>query len=236
MSHELWVLTATAAFLGFFHTLVGPDHYVPFIVMSKARKWSLAKTAGITFLSGLGHVLSSVVLGAIGIVAGIAVARLELTEGYRGDLAAWLLTAFGFVYMVWGIRRAIRNKPHTHRHLHDGSEHTHEHTHDGEHIHVHEASSPKANITPWVLFTIFLFGPCEPLIPLLMYPAAAESPWGVALVATVFSAVTISMMMVCVLVGSFSLKLLPTGRLERYMHAMAGLAIFGSGVAIHLGL
>ena len=44
MSPELMVLLVTAAFIGFLHTLLGPDHYLPFIVMGKAKKWSMLKT------------------------------------------------------------------------------------------------------------------------------------------------------------------------------------------------
>ena len=29
MSQELMILLSTAAFIGFFHTLLGPDHYLP---------------------------------------------------------------------------------------------------------------------------------------------------------------------------------------------------------------
>ena len=48
MTQEMILLLSTAAFLGFFHTLLGPDHYLPFIVMGKARQWSMAKTTWIT--------------------------------------------------------------------------------------------------------------------------------------------------------------------------------------------
>lgn len=60
MSQELTILTITAASIGLFHTLLGPDHYLPFIVMAKAGKWSLFKTAWVTFLCGIGHVGSSI--------------------------------------------------------------------------------------------------------------------------------------------------------------------------------
>jgi hypothetical protein len=40
MAIELKALILTAASIGFFHTLLGPDHYLPFIMMSWARKWS----------------------------------------------------------------------------------------------------------------------------------------------------------------------------------------------------
>ena len=83
MSNELLLLMATAASIGVVHTLLGPDHYVPFIVLAKARGWSLARTAGITVLCGLGHVLSSVVLGMAGIALGLAVHRLGVAEDGR---------------------------------------------------------------------------------------------------------------------------------------------------------
>ncbi|MHC4294917.1 MAG: urease accessory protein UreH domain-containing protein [Planctomycetota bacterium] len=236
MSQALIVLTGTAAFIGFLHTLLGPDHYLPFIVMAKARRWSITKTGLITFLCGIGHVGSSVLLGMIGIAFGIALGKLEITESFRGDIAAWLLTAFGLVYLVWGIRRAIRNKPHTHLHVHgEDLTHAHEHAHHADHVHPHEQAA-KVNLTPWVLFTIFVFGPCEPLIPILMYPAAAESLWGTAIVASVFAAATIGTMLAVVLIGTYAMNLLPTGRLERYSHALAGAVILLCGVAIHLGL
>jgi sulfite exporter TauE/SafE len=235
MSVELVSLMGTAVAIGFFHTLLGPDHYIPFIVMSKARSWSMAKTGLITFLCGLGHVGSSVVLGAVGIAAGIALKHLEITESIRGEIAGWILLAFGIVYFIWGVRRAIRNKPHTHSHTHaDGIPHEHEHTHHTDHLHAHVAE--QQSLTPWILFTIFIFGPCEPLIPLLMYPAAAENAWSVFLVAGAFSIVTIGTMLTVVLLASRGLALLPMKRLERYSHALAGAAIAICGIAIQCGL
>ncbi len=236
MNQELAILTTTAATLGLVHTVLGPDHYIPFVVLARARSWSTARTAVITFLCGVGHVASSVVLGAIGIAVGIAVAKLEWIEAVRGDVAAWLLTGFGFVYMMWGLYRAVRGRPHRHVHPHPGGHvHSHDHLHEADHRHPHEAEA-QVNLTPWILFTVFVFGPCEPLIPLLMYPAASLSTWGVALVALVFGAATIATMEVLVLMLTHGARRLPGGHLERYGHAAAGAAILLCGVAIHLGL
>jgi sulfite exporter TauE/SafE len=237
MTHDLTVLAITAASLGFFHTLFGPDHYLPFIMMARARRWSLPKTGWITFLCGLGHIGSSVVLGLIGIVLGIAIHHLVAIESFRGNIAAWLLIAFGLVYFAWGLRRGIRNKPHEHVHLHeDASEHNHSHVHTHEHTHVHEAANAP-NITPWVLFTIFVFGPCEPLIPLVMYPAARSNWVGLALVTGTFGGVTILTMLGLVLLSTFGISFLPLGKVERYTHAIAGAAITLCGAAIvFLGL
>ena len=243
MTPELTALLVTAASMGFFHTLTGPDHYVPFIVMAKARNWNRIKTAWITFLCGIGHVLSSVVIGLIGVATGIAVAKLEFIEGYRGNVAAWLFILFGLGYFLWGLRKAIRNKPHRHFHQHGDDVHVHGHHHDHDHenaaeAHGHEHThEKKVNITPWILFTIFVFGPCEPLIPILMYPAAEQSYSGMALVTAVFSLTTIGTMMTVVLLSYSGLKFIPLQKMERYMHAIAGATILLCGLAIEfLGL
>lgn len=233
MDSNVIVLCGTAASLGFIHTALGPDHYLPFIMMGRARRWSLSRTAMITFLCGLGHVLSSVVLGLVGYFVGMQVMKLEAFEAFRGSIAAWLLIGFGFAYFIWGVHRAIRNTPHRHVHVHgDKGEHEHAHTHTHQHTHVHDKK--KKNITPWILFTIFVFGPCEPLIPLLMYPAAESSFSGMVLVAVVFSAVTIGTMMAIVLMTAWGVSFARLGRLERFTHATAGAVICLSGLAIQL--
>jgi len=221
MTPELTALVVTAATIGFVHTVLGPDHYLPFVAMAQARSWSRAWTVIITVLCGIGHVASSVVLGLIGVALGVAVSKLEAVEAVRGDLAAWALIAFGLVYFVWGLRRAARNAAHTHL--------------GGKHGHVHEPDK-KTSITPWVLFTVFVLGPCEPLIPILMYPAAQSSTMGMLLVAGVFSLVTISTMVAAVLVLSHGIKFVPLRGLERYAHALAGFVILLCGVAIQFGL
>ena len=234
MNNEITLLAITAASIGFFHTLFGPDHYLPFIMMSKARNWKMRKTLLITFLCGLGHVGSSIVLGIIGISVGIAIAKIEIFESFRGNMAAWAFIVFGFVYLVWGIRQAIRNKPHTHIHIHeDGSKHDHVHSHYQEHSHVHG----KKNITPWILFTIFVLGPCEPLIPILMYPSAKSSISGLIFITLIFAVVTIATMMTVVYIASLGYKFVPMKKMERFSHAIAGFIIMFSGLGIQfLGL
>ncbi len=230
LSPEMAALTLTAASLGFLHTLLGPDHYLPFVVMARARRWSRVRTAWITLICGLGHIGSSVMLGLAGIALGISVTRLEGIEALRGDLAAWALIAFGLVYFAWGLKKAWRNRPHEHGHVHeDGIGHTHRHIHGADHAHVH---GDNRRITPWVLFTIFVLGPCEPLIPVLMVPAAKESLSGLLWVTGVFGGVTILTMMGIVLISLGGITLIPLKGLERYAHALAGGTICLCGIAV----
>lgn len=236
MDTSLALLSATAVSLGFVHTILGPDHYLPFIVLSQAKKWSLRKTMTITFLCGLGHVASSVVLGLIGIAVGISISKLISVESFRGNIAAWLFIAFGLVYMVISLRNIIRKRKHSHSHFHPGGEkHHHEHDHHSEHLHVHQEDTVKT--TPWILFIIFVFGPCEPLIPVLMYPAAQNNISGTIWVSLLFAAVTILTMMGVVLVFRMGLNRINLKPLEKYSHFIAGAMIFFSGMAIQfLGL
>ena len=237
MTVELGTIVVTAALIGFVHTILGPDHYLPFIMISWARKWSTLKTLVVTVLCGFGHILSSVVLGFIGVGLALTVKKLELFESIRGNIAAWLLIAFGLVYLIWGLRRAYRNRPHSHSHTHhDRDVHTHLHAHHSGHTHIH-AETDKANVTPWILFVIFVFGPCEPLIPVLMYPAAKSSMAGLVLVTLVFSLVTIATMLTVVLVSRAGVKFIHFSRLQRFSHAIAGATILLCGMAIQfLGL
>lgn len=231
MSSEIAILAGTAVGLGFIHTLTGPDHYIPFIALARARQWHVVKTVWITALCGLGHVLSSIALGTVGIGLGIAVLKLQAVEAARGELAGWLLLAFGLTYTVWGVHRALRNQPHRHTHVHvDGDEHQHEHGHTDEHTHVHASDSH--SLTPWVLFILFVFGPCEPLIPLVMYPAARHSMAGMVVVSVAFGVTTILTMLGVVLAGYYGLSQVRTSRLERYTHALAGLAVLVCGIAV----
>ena len=61
------MLITTAATLAVLHTAVGVDHSLPFVMLGRARGWSLRRTLGMTALCGLGHVGTSVIIGAIGV-------------------------------------------------------------------------------------------------------------------------------------------------------------------------
>ena len=241
MDIDLGLLVLTAISIGFVHTLIGPDHYLPFVAMSAARNWTRRKTLLVTAACGVGHVLGSIVLGLVGIAIGAALHRLEWIEGLRGDVAAWALTAFGLVYMAWGLKRAWRDRKHSHEHVHaDGTRHRHTHAHHtrDEHLHVHvQVDTDSArSLTPWALFIVFILGPCEALIPLLMYPAAEHSWWGVSLVVAAFAITTILTMLTIVYLAVRGLERVPLKAAERYTHALAGAALSLCGLGIVFGL
>lgn len=132
MSDEIVILAGTDASIRFTHTILGPDHHLPFIVLARARQWSHLRTFTVAFLCVIGRVLGSVALGFVRIAVGIAVFKLEAVEAFRGEVAAWLLIAFGFAYFVWGLRKALRQRGYEHVHPHENGEpHLHNHNHAG---------------------------------------------------------------------------------------------------------
>ena len=113
MAPELIVLILSAASIAFLHTLLGPDHYLPFIAMARARGWSLSKTLRVVLLCGSGHLVGSVVLGAIGIGVGLELTRLEWVETLRGDIAAWAYAAWERCTLFGGCGMRIGNAQNT---------------------------------------------------------------------------------------------------------------------------
>jgi len=237
MDSSLLILLGSAASIGFFHTLLGPDHFIPFVLLSRSRNWTMTRTIWITVGCGMAHVGSSVLLGLTGVFFGWSLNHMAVFENSRGNIAAWLLIVFGLAYMVWGIFKARKNKPHTHWHTHlGGTIHKHEHRHSGAHAHFHESVN-KGNLTPWILFLIFIFGPCEPLIPVLIYPAAQGNTMNLVLVITVFSLTTIGTMLGIVLFSTMGIREMTLGKYERYTHAIAGAFILLCGLGVQfLGL
>ena len=184
LTPEILVLLASATSIAVVHTLMGPDHYLPFVSLALARQWRWRRVLGITALCGCGHLLGSVILGLVGIWAQAELTHLVHIESRRGDLAAWVLLSIGLVYLAWGIRNAGRQRVHRH----GGCR------------------------SQWLIFLVFVLGPCEPLIPLLMYPAAESSAAGILLVAGAFGVATVLSMLAAVSVALYSLRRLPLAR------------------------
>ncbi len=229
--NEMYVLVMSAATLGVIHTLLGPDHYLPFIVLSKARNWTRTRTLWITFISGVGHVSGSVILGLIGIAMGLSLNKLEAIEANRGNVVGWMLIVFGILYSAYGIYKYFKRGAHVHfpaflrpksiRH---------------KDLHLGESDLKKdddaGRLTPWILFLIFVFGPCEVLIPMLVYPAAEHSGMGIFLVALVFGIATIGTMLLVVMLGYRGISFIKLKGKEHRIHLFAGLVILLAGIGM----
>jgi nickel/cobalt transporter (NicO) family protein len=120
---ELLLIGAVGA-VGALHTIV-PDHWVPITLIARQRGWSKAETARASFQAGVGHVLSTLVIGTVVWLAGVAVAS---RFGKIVDSAASVaLVAFGAWIAISAWREFSRGARHAHSHGHS-------HAHDFGHL------------------------------------------------------------------------------------------------------
>lgn len=204
-------LIMAAGSVAFFHALA-PDHWLPFVALAKSSHWSQAKLSWITTLAGVGHVASSLLLGFIGLWAGLAVHRLQGIEAWRGEVGIWLLIGFGVAYALWGLKHAQHAHPH---------------------ISVEDAVKAYAVRRMWMLFAIMVFGPCEPLIP-LMFLASQHGMATVWAISAVFSVVTVGMVVGQSCLSYAGARLINAPWMERYAHALAGVVIVLTAVFVLL--
>jgi len=224
------VLLVTSISLALIHTLIGVDHYLPFIIMGQANNWSMKKTMFIVLACGVGHVASSVALGFAGIALSSGVEFLTGIESLRGEIATYFLIAFGLVYTIYGIRQVMKNKTHSHI-SEDGQTLIHSHLKTGD-DHIHGRNILKSKNIFWGLFILFVLGPCEPLIPLIMYPAAMQNVFMLLAVTFCFAFFTISTMLTMTFLGLKGIRLLKINKLEKYSHVLAGSSILACGITV----
>ena len=231
MTDPYLILLLTAATLGVVHTAIGVDHVVPFVVLAHSRTWSLAQTLSMTALCGVGHVLSSVIIASIGLSLGVATSHLEWIEATRGSWAAALLIGFGLAYAAIAFWKSRKRRL-------SGSEQLghHDHGTQVDDLLAHRKLD-HLRLMP-ALFIIFVLGPCEALLPLLTASGLALSFWQSVSVGGLFCAATLITMLGLVTLGYFGLSFFRFGDrssvLHQHAHALAGLSMALSGLAIQI--
>ena len=215
MNLETMSLISIVALTGIIHTLMGPDHYLPFIALAKARSWSRKTTLWVTSLCGIGHILSSAVIVYLALGLRLSLKSLHVINSYRSDFAAWALIALGCAYFIWGVKKLYKEK----------------------NQHNSFSMNKKSHFVLWGLFVAFVVGPCEPLFFLMTYPALSLNPLTVMLLAGVFSVTTVITMTGVVFGASFGLNFSIGKKAMRFAPALAGIIIMCCGIGIKfLGL
>lgn len=218
MSSSLFVtLAVAAASVGALHTLA-PDHWVPIAAVSRARSWSLARTARVALLCGTGHVTVSAALGLVALFTGTGVVA---AFGARiGSVAALLMIGFGLAYGLWGARHLIMRKLHGHDHRH--------------HDHVHDPS----RTSTWALFAIYCADPCVAVIPIVFAAAPLSLPATLAIV-LVYEVATVATMVGLAVASRAGAGAVLRGRwserwIEHYGDTAAGGLIVATGIVVGL--
>jgi len=184
----LTTIALTGFTVAFFHAAI-PTHWLPFVLVSRTKQWSRAKTIGVALFAGLGHVALTTVLGLL-----IAWFGFQLDEeiGHAfGPVAGGILILIG-AYFLW---RQARGAGICHHAMPGSEHHADEHCGD-EHEHgshwEHELKDSSLAKAPgdWAaisgLFLMLTLSPCEGFLP--VYLSAVQFGWGGFILLTVILA------------------------------------------------
>ena len=215
------LLVAAVVGVGILHTIV-PDHWVPITLIARQRGWSRTDTAQAAFKAGTGHVLSTLLIGLLVWIAGVAFATRFGT--YVSIASSVALIGFG----GWIALASLREMRSGHEHGHDHGR-AHAHGPDGAagpllHEHQQKTSSRTA------LLLILGSSPMVEGIPAFF----AAGKYGVGLIAVMaiaFGISTIATYVVLCVSSTAGLQRLKLGSFEKYGEVISGAFIALVGLA-----
>jgi len=196
-------IAVTGFAVAFLHAAL-PTHWLPFVLVGRAQKWSTGRTLGVTLLAGLGHVGLTIALGLGLVVAGLAL------EPKLGGFFHWvvggLMVAVGLFYIVRG-----------------------RHNHAVPDVGRRSYASDRAAII--ALVTLLTLSPCEAFLP--YYLAGMQHGWQAFLVlSAVLMAATSAGMLIFTSLSLAGFKRLGLQWVERYEETILGAALIVVGVAV----
>jgi ABC-type nickel/cobalt efflux system permease component RcnA len=226
------LLLPTAAVTAAIHTLI-PDHWLPFVLVGRARGWSARTTAAVAGLSALLHAALSVGLGLAALeLSGAAAAAIgETLERGSGIL----LVAFGAAYALWAWRKGGHFHPGGAL-LHARDEREHCDGREGpasiDHLHYHAddawigADAGKGAV--WLALIVGL-NPCVLILPVVV-ATAPRGPGALAQVTLTYAATTIALMVGLSVAGVVGSRRIPVPAIARHMETASGALIAAVGL------
>lgn len=97
-------LLASGFGVAFLHAVL-PTHWLPFVLVGRAQRWSLGMTLVSVLAAGLAHIAATAVVGGLIVVAGLAL------EGWVSGLLPWLSAALLFAFGLFYLVRAAMRRP-----------------------------------------------------------------------------------------------------------------------------
>ena len=184
------------------HALI-PNHWLPVLAIGKKEGWSLAETSRITFIAGLSHVISTVL---IGVMLGLIGGELSLhLENFTRVIAPSVLILLGFYF----IRQHYK-----HHHFHVEN--------------VKLEKKTKVSIITALVIAMFL-SPCMEVEAYFLL-AGAKGWYMMALIAAMYSVITIVGMLVWVRIVYKGLLKLNWHKWEHNAGIITGLTLVVTGI------
>ena len=228
MSAGAPVLLAAAAGVGVAHAVL-PDHWMPLAVISRTQRYPARRVARLAGLAGVGHVVLSMVLGAVVIAIGLQLRHT--VESAQGLIVGGLLVLTGLGFGVLQVRGHGHEHPHghdhPHHHGHDHADHDHDHDHAGQ------------DHAPGRLALLVPFGaaasPDLTILPVFLAATTAGTATAVGTV-VLFGAATIGTFVLLTTLAAAGALRLRGDWLEQYGNAVTGAVLVVIGGLVAAGL
>lgn len=195
-------LIAGSLVLSVLHALI-PNHWLPVLAISRKENWSIGQTTSVTFISGLSHALSTVLIGVAFGVVGVTLA--DHIESFAHLIAPLILIALGLFYVY---------QHHRHKHFH---------------LHAQPKSLSKRQVVFGLVVAMF-FSPCFEIEAYFLM--AGAHGWGhVALLGVVYTVVTVTGMVTWIRLAYKGLFKLNWHTLEHNAGIITGVTLILTGIA-----
>ena len=235
ISTVLTTVAATGFTVAFFHAAL-PTHWLPFVLVARARQWTRGKTLAVAVLAGMGHVALTSLLGLA-----IAWFGFQLDE-QLGETFPWIaggvLVLMGFYYF-W---RQLSGKGICHHAVPGGHHHASERCgHEGEESHLeHELKDSELVSTgrsDWAaiggLFLMLTLSPCEGFLP--VYLSGVQFGWyGFFVLSLILAVATLAGMTLFTWLALVGLGRFKLGRYERWEAGLLGGLFCALGLLVML--
>ena len=193
-----------------------PTHWLPFVLVGRAQRWSLARVLAAVTAAGLAHIVTTALVGGLIVAAGLAMD--QWISGLLPHLAAILLFLFGAFYLS----RALLRRPALA---------------GGPAVDLGEAAqAPGVSHAAafWGLVAMMAVSPGEVLLPIYL-SQATEGPLVLAALTLAFAAGTVLGMTAFTLLARAGWSVLRLERWARYEGAILGLALIAIGLLVMTG-
>jgi sulfite exporter TauE/SafE len=206
----MWQIFLGSLLLSLIHALI-PHHWIPIIAISKTEKWTNKEAIFATFITGLSHMVSTIIIGII--VGFIGIKLAESYSSITSIAAPTILLVIGIVYLILDLRAK-----HHHHHF------------EIEDIASQNKKSKTAILTS--LSIAMFLTPCVEIEA--YYFQAATYGWsGILVVSAVYLIMTLLFMFGLVYLGLKGVNKLNLSYLEHHAKRITGIVLIVLGVVAY---
>ena len=231
----LTTIAATGFAVAALHAAI-PTHWLPFVLVGRARGWSRAQTIGVAVLAGLGHVVITSLLGLL--VAWLGFRIGEEVGGWLPWVTGGVLVGVGlfFFFRQWRGRGVCHHHAPGGRHQ-EGTGCGHEEGHSHWQAELQDSEIVAGRGGDWAaiggLLVMLTLSPCEGFLPI--YLLGVQYGWaGLLVLSGTLAVATLGAMVLLTWLALLGFERLEIRRFERMEAGLLGLLFTVLGLLVVL--